>query len=82
VAAALSEAPEPYPGALILERHGAVAVGAGPAIAGDGGDATAARIAGLGQAVDRLELVEVLARAWRDMIVLRAASGAGYPSRP
>jgi len=82
VAAALTEAPEPYPGAIILERHGAVALGAGPATAASGGDATAAVIAGLGQAVDRLELVEVLARAWRDMIVLRAASGAAYPSRP
>jgi L-fuculose-phosphate aldolase len=78
VAAALTVSPEPYPGALILERHGAVAVG------GSSGDidATTSLIAGLGQAVDRLELVEVLARATRDAILLRAASGGGYPSRP
>lgn len=78
VAAALTAPPEPYPGALILERHGAVAVG------GSGGhaDDTDALIAGLGQAVDRLELVEVLARTTRDTILLRAASAGGYPSRP
>ena len=76
IAAALTEPPEPFPGALILERHGAVAVGG----AGDGGTDTL--VAGLAQAVDRLELVEVLARATRDAILLRAASGGGYPSRP
>ena len=42
--------------AVILERHGAVAVGA---------DAT--------QAVDRLELIEVLCRSWRDALLVRAA---------
>ena len=51
IAAALTEGPEPYPVAAILERHGAEAVG---------GD--------LDEAVDRLELVEVLCRAWRDSI--------------
>ena len=56
VAAALAEEPEPFPGAALLERHGAVAVGA---------DVTAA--------VDRLELVEVLCRTWRDALLLRAA---------
>jgi ribulose-5-phosphate 4-epimerase/fuculose-1-phosphate aldolase len=80
IAGALTEAPQPYPGALILERHGAVAVG-GSVEAGSSRD-TAALIAGLGQAVDRLELVEVLARTWRDAILLRRASAAGYPSRP
>jgi len=80
IAGALTEAPQPYPGALILERHGAVAVG-GSVEAGSASD-TVSLIAGLGQAVDRLELVEVLARTWRDAILLRAASAGGYPSRP
>ena len=56
IAAALTEPPEPLPGAVLLERHGAVAVGADVATA-----------------VDRLELVEVLCRTWRDALVIRAA---------
>ena len=80
IAAALTEAPEPFPGALILERHGAVAVGG--SATPDGGPTTDDLVAGLGQAVDRLELVEVLARTWRDMLLLRAAIGGAYPSRP
>jgi hypothetical protein len=56
IAAGLCEPPEPYPTAVLLERHGAVAVGAE-----------------VQQAVDRLELVEVLCRAWRDAILVRAA---------
>lgn len=56
IAAAFTEPPEPLPGAVLLERHGAVAVG---------GE--------LAMAVDRLELVEVLCRAWRDALVIRAA---------
>jgi L-fuculose-phosphate aldolase len=92
VAAALTEPPEPFPGALILERHGAVAVGAdatpaagsstGAGASQDEPASTEGLIASLGQAVDRLELVEVLARTTRDAILLRAASGGGYPSRP
>ena len=83
IAAALSEPPEPWPGALILERHGAVAVGsAPPARRGDGRDATELAVAALAQAVDRLELIEVLSRAWRDMILLRGARAGGYPSKP
>lgn len=46
----------PLPDVALLERHGAVAVGA---------DLTAA--------VDRLELVEVLCRTWRDSLLVRAA---------
>lgn len=42
--------------AVLLERHGAVAVGHDPV-----------------QAVDRLELVEVLCRTWRDALLVRAA---------
>jgi ribulose-5-phosphate 4-epimerase/fuculose-1-phosphate aldolase len=57
IAAALSE-PEPraLASAVLLERHGAVAVGADP-----------------DHAVDRLELVEVLCRTWRDALLIRAA---------
>ena len=57
VAAALAEGPAPLPGAVLLERHGAVAVGAT-----------------VEQAVDRLELVEVLCRAWRDALLIQAAA--------
>jgi L-fuculose-phosphate aldolase len=59
IAAALSEGPEPLPGAALLERHGAFAVGPD-----------------LVTAVDRLELIEVLCRAWRDALLLRAARAA------
>ena len=50
------EEPGAAPVAVILERHGAVAVGDEP-----------------DTAVDRLELVEVLCRAWRDALLVRAA---------
>jgi L-fuculose-phosphate aldolase len=62
VAAALSTTVEGrLPVAVLLERHGAVAVGSGdPAVA-------------VAQAVDRLELVEVLCRTWRDALLIRAA---------
>ena len=56
IAAAFAEDHGPAPVAVILERHGAVAVGDDP-----------------GRAVDRLELVEVLCRAWRDALLVRAA---------
>ena len=59
VAAALSEPPEPLASAVLLERHGAVAVGRDP-----------------DHAVDRLELVEVLCRTWRDALLIRAARAA------
>ena len=59
VAMALSEPPEPFATAVLLERHGAVAVGHDAA-----------------QAVDRLELVEVLCRTWRDALLIRAARAA------
>lgn len=59
VAAALSEPPEPLAPAVLLERHGAVAVGRDP-----------------DHAVDRLELVEVLCRTWRDALLIRAARAA------
>jgi len=56
VAASLTEPPEPFATAVLLERHGAVAVGVDAA-----------------QAVDRLELVEVLCRTWRDALLIRGA---------
>jgi ribulose-5-phosphate 4-epimerase/fuculose-1-phosphate aldolase len=56
VAAALTSQPAPSPGAVLLERHGSVAVGAS-----------------LDEAVNRLELVEVLCRTWRDAMLIRAA---------
>lgn len=56
IAAALAELPDPLPGAVLLERHGAVAVGEH-----------------VDRAVDRLELVEVLCRTWRDALLIRAA---------
>lgn len=56
VAAALTTGPAPLPGAVLLEIHGAVAVGRD-----------------LDVAVNRLELVEVLCRTWRDALLVRAA---------
>jgi L-fuculose-phosphate aldolase len=47
---------DPRPAAVLLEVHGAVAVGAG-----------------IAEAVDRIELVDVLCRVWRDAALLRAA---------
>ncbi len=59
IAAALTDEPAPFPGAALLERHGAVSVGPD-----------------LVTAVDRLELIEVLCRAWGDALLLRAARAA------
>lgn len=59
IAAAFGEGPEPLPRAVLLERHGAVAVGLDAATA-----------------VDRLDLLEVLCRTWRDALLLRAARAA------
>jgi L-fuculose-phosphate aldolase len=59
IAAALTGGPEPFASAVLLERHGAVAIGPD-----------------LDTAVDRLELVEVLCRAWRDSLLIRAARSA------
>ncbi|MBI3746177.1 MAG: class II aldolase/adducin family protein [Chloroflexi bacterium] len=54
--------------AVVLERHGAIAVGTGDGV----GDATELEAA-LTAAVDRLELVEVLCRTTRDALLLRGA---------
>ncbi|HYK94265.1 MAG TPA: class II aldolase/adducin family protein [Candidatus Dormibacteraeota bacterium] len=59
VAAAFVDGEEPLPGAVLLERHGAVAIG-------DNVD----------EAVNRLELVEVLCRTWRDALLIRGAVAA------
>jgi L-fuculose-phosphate aldolase len=59
IAAALSDGSDGadrLPSAVLLERHGAVAVGREPV-----------------EAVNRLELVEVLCRTWRDALLVRAA---------
>ena len=56
IAAALSAPPEPFAVAVLLERHGAVAIGPD-----------------LATAIDRLELIEVLCRTWRDSLLVRAA---------
>jgi L-fuculose-phosphate aldolase len=76
IASALGEPPQPFAGAAILERHGAVSVGESPAGVdwNDPSEATVeAGLAALHQAVDRLELIEVLCRATRDALLLRAA---------
>jgi L-fuculose-phosphate aldolase len=74
IAAAFAPDGTPLPGAVLLERHGAVAVGSA---AGTDGHVAAARLErALIQAVDRLELVDVLCRAWRDALLLRNA-GSG-----
>jgi L-fuculose-phosphate aldolase len=66
VSAALTQGPEPFATAVLLERHGAIAIGDNPA-----------------QAVDRLELVEVICRTWRDALLIRAArSSLGIVSTP
>jgi L-fuculose-phosphate aldolase len=58
VASALAQPPDPLPNAVLLERHGALAIGDDPT-----------------EAVNRLELVEVLCRTWRDALLIRAARG-------
>jgi len=75
IAEALAEGPEPLPGAVLLERHGAVAVGS--AGSGSEGWTIEAATEALAQAVDRLELVEVLCRATRDALLIRAARRSG-----
>jgi hypothetical protein len=71
IATALAPANPPLPGAVLLERHGAVAVGSQTDASSGGPDLEAALV----QAVDRLELVDVLCRVWRDAILVRAARG-------
>jgi len=72
VASALAAGPEPLPRAALLERHGAVAVGA---VMGAGGAPDP--ISALAAALEAMELVDVLCRVWRDALLLRAAAGGG-----
>jgi L-fuculose-phosphate aldolase len=65
VAAAFTDDVAGLPVAVLLERHGAVAVGDTP-----------------DTAVDRLELVEVLCRAWRDALLVRAARSLPADTSP
>jgi L-fuculose-phosphate aldolase len=58
IAATLVET-EPRPNAVLLEVHGAIAVGPD-----------------VGAALDRIELVDILCRVWRDATLLRAAKSA------
>ena len=72
-----SAATEPRPVAVVLERHGAIAVGQ-RARAADGRGPTPGTVSvpsegALIAAVDRLELIEVLCRATLDAILVRAA---------
>jgi L-fuculose-phosphate aldolase len=59
IAQSLSDGVEPAASALLLERHGVVAVGST-----------------LEEAVDRLELVDLLCRVWRDAILLGMPAGS------
>lgn len=82
IAVALVPDGPPLPGAILLERHGAVAVGvSGTNLSTSGGTASAVEAA-LTQAVDRLELVDVLCRVWRDAVLLRTALGRTGPVGP
>lgn len=53
VAGALADGIEPLAGAVLLERHGAIAVGRD-----------------MDEALNRLELVDLLCRVWRDVLLL------------
>ena len=81
IAAALAPSDPPLPVAVLLERHGAIAIGA-PAGAGDAPTTAGSLEAAVVQAVDRLELVDVLCRVWRDAVLLRAAAGRTDPIGP
>ena len=84
ISAALTPPEPPLPGAVLLERHGAVTVGTTDDGRAGGGraDEPLAVLEALARAVDRLELVEVLCRAWRDAVLVRAALGRTGPIRP
>lgn len=83
IAAAFSPDEGSTPVAVLLERHGAIAVGTNPdrpvpatvAVTQAAVEDPAAIAAALVSAVDRLELVDVLCRTWRDAVLLRAALG-------
>jgi L-fuculose-phosphate aldolase len=62
VAAALTSG-DPPPHAVVLERHGAVAIGAGRTV----------QESALAAALDRIELIDVLCRVTRDTLLLQSA---------
>ncbi len=78
IAAAFSSEKQPAPNAVLLERHGAIAVGS----AGGKADEASRLEAALVSAIDRLELVDVLCRTWRDAVLVRAALGRSGPIGP
>jgi ribulose-5-phosphate 4-epimerase/fuculose-1-phosphate aldolase len=65
IAAAVTAGPEPMPDAVILERHGAIAIGED-----------------LEAAVDRLDLVDVLCRTWRDARLMAPERRLTPPADP
>lgn len=75
IAAAFAPAEGLAPAAVLLERHGAIAVGSASPDRPDLETQTTALVSALVSAGDRLELVDVLCRTWRDAILLRAALG-------
>jgi ribulose-5-phosphate 4-epimerase/fuculose-1-phosphate aldolase len=81
IAAALAPTDPPPPVAVLLERHGAVAVGSRDGTPA-GVPETADLAEALTRAIDRLELVDVLCRVWRDAVLIRAATGRTGPIRP
>ena len=82
IAAAFAPGDGPAPGAVLLERHGAIAAGSAPSDLPGTETLTTALLAALLSAGDRMELVDVLCRTWRDAILLRAALGRTDPLRP
>ena len=65
VAATLASGPGAPPDAVLLERHGAIAVGST-----------------LEQAIDRMDLVDVLCRTWRDARLLAPGRRLEPPRAP
>ena len=82
IAAAFAPTDGTAPGAVLLERHGAIAVGSISPERTNPETLTAALLAALMSAGDRMELVDVLCRTWRDAILLRAALGRTDPLGP
>ena len=82
IAAAFAPRDGPAPGAVLLERHGAIAAGSAPSDLPGTETLTTALLAALLSAGDRMELVDVLCRTSRDAILLRAALGRTDPLRP
>ena len=82
IAAGFVPAEGPAPGAVLLERHRAIAAGSARSDRPATETLTTALLTALLSAGDRMELVDVLCRTWRDAILLRAALGRTDPLRP